>query len=310
MSVLISGSLAYDTVFVHEGHFCDTLLAETLSCLNVTFQAQSMRKTLGGCAGNIAYSLKQLGGDPLIWTAVGGDADPYLAHLSAQGIRTEAITVVPETYTAQAVITTDSHGCQLTTFHSGAMEYAAGLPFPQGTIDLAILAPTTHEPLLAHAKALHARSIPFLLDTGQTTPLFSGEELLTLMRQAIGVCFSEYEAELYCEKTGLRLADLAQLSTLYITAGSRGSDVWHQGVVTHIAAQTTTAIDPVGAGDAHRGGLLWGLSHGLTPIESARLGSLIAARKVSVAGPAYHYSLNEARLDWQDLYGTPPERLR
>ena len=166
MSILISGSLAYDTVFDHEDTFLNTIKGDAIDHLNVTFQASGMRRTIGGCAGNIAYSLKQLGGDPLIWTAVGCDAGAFMVHLENHNIPTDGISTYMDTYSAQAVITTDKNGCQLTTFYSGAMAYADKIPFPKKDVSLAILAPTTHDPLLAHAAALKKRGIPYLLATG------------------------------------------------------------------------------------------------------------------------------------------------
>lgn len=133
MSILISGSLAYDTVFDHEDTFLNTIKGDAIDHLNVTFQASGMRRTIGGCAGNIAYSLKQLGGDPLIWTAVGCDAGAFMVHLENHNIPTDGISTYMDTYSAQAVITTDKNGCQLTTFYSGAMAYADKIPFPKKT---------------------------------------------------------------------------------------------------------------------------------------------------------------------------------
>lgn len=162
MSVIISGSIAYDTVFTHEGRFADTLRAEALDRLNVTLQADSMRRTYGGCAANIAYSLKQLGEDPLVWTAVGRDADDYLRHLERQGIRTDGVTVMPNEWTAQCMITTDRDGNQLATFSPGAMAHADRLPWPDDTgIVCGILAPSVRSTLLAHAKAFVSHGIPF-----------------------------------------------------------------------------------------------------------------------------------------------------
>lgn len=310
MSVLISGSLAYDTVFEHEGQFSDHLLADQIAHLNLTFQASAMRRTLGGCAGNIAYSLRRLGGDPFIWTAVGKDITEYLQHLKVHDIRTDGITIVPQTYSAQAIITTDQSGCQLTTFYSGAMDYADQLPFPdaeRNRLTLAILAPTTREPLLAHAKACQTHDLPYLLDTGQTTPLFEGETLLDLVSHSVGVCFSDYEAELYEQKTGLNARALSRLGTVvYQTHGEHGASVWINGQHHAIPTPHVQAVDPVGAGDAFRGGLLHGLTLGLSPIDSARLGCLMGAVKVQHAGPNYTYSLTQARQDWKTMWGEAP----
>ncbi len=312
MAVLISGSIAFDTVFEHAGRFSDAILPDAIPSLNLTFQAQAMRRSIGGCAGNIAYALRQLGGTPLIWTAVGGDAAPLLEHLKRHDIDTSEIVVIQETYSAQAVITTDANGCQLTTFFSGAMQYADRIAFPkERTIELAILAPTTEKPLLAHAKALRSRAIPYLLDTGQTTPLFSGEQLLMLAEHAAGVCYSDYEQELYREKTGLDAAALsARTGAVFCTHGAEGSTVWIAGEPHPVHAVPTMAVDPVGAGDAYRGGLLFALARGLNPLIAARVGSLIAAQKVAAAGPTYRYSLEAMLHDYQCVYKeAPPETL-
>lgn len=258
MSVIISGSIAYDTVFTHEGRFADTLRAEALDRLNVTLQADSMRRTYGGCAANIAYSLKQLGGDPLVWTAVGRDADDYLRHLERQGIRTDGVTVMPNEWTAQCMITTDRDGNQLATFSPGAMAHADRLPWPDDTgIVCGILAPSVRSTLLAHAKAFVSHGIPFIFDPGQTTPLFSGDELLALTRAAACVAFSDYEALMIEEHTSLSPAELSRLTgAVFCTHGSQGSSVWQKGEETVIPAPKVEAVDPVGAGDAYRGGLL------------------------------------------------------
>lgn len=221
MSVIISGSIAYDTVFTHEGRFADTLRAEALDRLNVTLQADSMRRTYGGCAANIAYSLKQLGGDPLVWTAVGRDADDYLRHLERQGIRTDGVTVMPNEWTAQCMITTDRDGNQLATFSPGAMAHADRLPWPDDTgIVCGILAPSVRSTLLAHAKAFVSHGIPFIFDPGQTTPLFSGDELLALTRAAACVAFSDYEALMIEEHTSLSPASRARSSAPMAAKGA------------------------------------------------------------------------------------------
>ena len=294
MSVIISGSIAYDTVFTHEGYFADTLRNEALDRLNVTLQAASMRRTFGGCAANIAYSLKQLGGDPLVWTAVGRDAGDYLQHFARLNIRKDGITVMPNEWTAQCTITTDIGGNQLATFSPGAMAHAGNLPWPQDAgISCGILAPSCRDTLLAHAKAFISHNLPFIFDPGQTTPLFSGDELLALTKASCAIAFSDYEALLIEERTGLSPAGLSQLTNaVFCTHGGRGSSVWQRGVETLINTPKVNAVDPVGAGDAYRGGLLWGMTQGLDPIKSAVAGSFMGATKAASVGPSYAIDFN------------------
>lgn len=305
MSVIISGSIAYDTVFTHEGRFADTLRAEALDRLNVTLQADSMRRTYGGCAANIAYSLKQLGGDPLVWTAVGRDADDYLRHLERQGIRTDGVTVMPNEWTAQCMITTDRDGNQLATFSPGAMAHADRLPWPDDTgIVCGILAPSVRSTLLAHAKAFVSHGIPFIFDPGQTTPLFSGDELLALTRAAACVAFSDYEALMIEEHTSLSPAELSRLTgAVFCPHGSQGSSVWQKGEETVIPAPKVEAVDPVGAGDAYRGGLLWGMERGLDAVSCAIAGTVMGAAKATATGPSYR--INAELVEKAVREGTP-----
>lgn len=267
MSVIISGSLAFDTVFEHHGRFADTLHADAIEHLNLTFQADAMRRTLGGCAGNIAYSLKVLGGDPLIWTAAGQDAAPFFEHFKAHDITTDGIVTLADHWTAQCVITTDTLGNQLTTFHPGAMAKADKIPWPhQADITLGILAPSCRNTLLAHAQAYQAHGIPFIFDPGQITPLFTADELIHLSESAMAVAFSDYEATLIEKTTGLNTAQLSHHAKLiFCTHGSEGSSLWENGHETLVPSTPVKAVDPVGAGDAYRGGLLFGFTHGLSP---------------------------------------------
>lgn len=289
MSVIISGSLAFDTVFEHHGRFSDTLYSDAIRHLNLTFQADTMRRTLGGCAGNIAYSLKQLGGTPLIWTAVGSDATPFFEHFQTHDIATEGIVTLSDAWTAQCVITTDRLGNQLTTFHPGAMAKADTIPWPnRNDITLGILAPSCRHTLLAHARTYIEHDIPFIFDPGQITPLFTAAELIALSETAIAVTFSDYEATMIEKTTGLNPCELSKHAKLVIcTHGATGSSLWENGHETFISAPTVKAIDPVGAGDAYRGGLLYGFTLGLSPFKCAQLGTLMGATKVSVDGPTY-----------------------
>lgn len=305
MQTIISGSIAYDTIYDFPEHFADTLKSESLDYLNLTFEARSMRKAFGGCAGNIALSLKALGGDPLIWAAAGQDFQPYFHFLKEHRIRTEGIGIYPDDWTAQCTITTDIKGCQLTTFLKGAAERAGDVPLKDiSSADMAILAPSCKNTTLAHAKRLSENSIPFLLDLGQTTPLFTGKEYLSLLENAFATAFSDYEADLIRSMTGLNARELSlRGKTVFQTHGSQGSTVWENGEPTEIGTPLVNRVkNPVGAGDFYRGGLLWGLSQGFNNIVSAQIGSIMGAARVT--GDDLH--LPRLRLSYEHLWGKAP----
>ena len=305
MATIISGSVAYDTIFDFSDRFADSLRSEALEHLNLTFEASSMRKAFGGCAANIACSLKALGGEPIVWTAAGKDIGMYLEFFRQRGIRTDGIAIHEDEWSAQCVITTDKAGCQLTTFLCGAMERAGDAPFPDDpNIDMAILAPSTRKPMLLHAKAFAERRIPFILDLGQTTPQYSGEEYLDLLDLAFATAVSDYEADLVREMTGLDTRALSlRGKTVFQTHGAAGSTVWIDGEDCFIETpRIDRAINPVGAGDYYRGGLLWGLTHGLDALASARLGAVMgAARAANI-----DIDRKKAKAAYENRWGNAP----
>ena len=207
MSVLITGSVAYDTIFSHEGEFARQLSGD-LRNLNTTFLASSMRRDFGGCAANIALAMKRLGGDPVIWGALGMDGEDYLARFRSFGISTEGLQCFPDVYTAQCVIFTDSLGSQLAVFHPGAMKRSREVPWPRREgkdhrPKLAILSPGGKETTLNAANECVSRGIPYLFDVGQELNLFSAEELESLLSRSFGIAYSDFEAEGFEAKTGL-----------------------------------------------------------------------------------------------------------
>ena len=125
MSALICGSFAYDNIMVFQGYFKNHILPDKIHMLNVSFLVEEMRREYGGCAGNIAYNLHLLGGDPIPMGVVGSDFSPYAAWMEECGLDRTHVAQIKEAFTAQAFITTDLDDNQITAFHPGAMNYSA-----------------------------------------------------------------------------------------------------------------------------------------------------------------------------------------
>ena len=288
MSILISGSVAIDIILEFGGRFADHILPEQIDKLSVSFLAPQMRSDYGGCAGNIAYALKQLGGTPLPLASVGRDGGHYLDRLRQLGISTEHVAVLEDCYTAQCTIMTDQQQNQITAFHPGAMSHAHLNPVPADTpITLAIVSPNGKEAMQQHAQQLHAAGIPFFFDPGPGLPLFHGEELQQLVDLATWVTVNDYEAHLLCERLGYDRAALSrQLRGLVVTLGEQGCEVWVDGACREVAAVTPAAVvDPTGCGDAWRGALLYGLEQGWDLVRCAKLGNYLGALKIAHRGP-------------------------
>src|SRR5881628_59178 len=185
MSAVICGSLAFDTIMGFEGRFAEQILPDQLHVLNVSFLVPSLRREFGGCAGNIAYNLAALGGEPIVLAAIGADGADYLARLRSWGTTTDHVREVAEAFTAQAFIITDRDNNQITAFHPGAMQWAHETAVPaRSDIRIAIVAPDGRSAMLDHARQLAAAGVPFIFDPGQGLPMFDGPELRTFVDAA------------------------------------------------------------------------------------------------------------------------------
>ncbi|MCX7815249.1 MAG: carbohydrate kinase family protein [Tepidimonas ignava] len=287
MTILVCGSLAFDTIMDFEGRFADHILPDQLHILNVAFVVPALRREFGGCAGNIAYGLRQLGAPVRPVATLGDDGRHYLQRLRALGVDIDAIRVLGEHYTAQAMIMTDRDNNQITAFHPGAMALAHTNPVADTSgVPLAILSPDGKQATWEHAHQLHAAGVPFVFDPGQGLPMFSGEELLRLVELADWAALNDYEARLLCDRTGLTLAQLSRhLRALVVTLGEHGCDVWVEGTATRVPGEPASAIvDPTGCGDAFRAALLYGLAQGWPVLRAARLGNRIGALKIATRG--------------------------
>ena len=294
MSAVICGSLAFDTIMSFEGRFSEQILPDQLHILNVSFLVPALRREFGGCAGNIAYALKQLGGHPLPMATVGSDGAEYVARFEALGIATEFVREVSDTYTAQAMIMTDRDNNQITAFHPGAMMQAHITEIAaREDIKLGIISPDGRDAMLQHAEQFKAAGIPFVFDPGQGLPMFDGKELAHFVDLATWVTVNDYEARLLSDRTGLSCAELSQrVQGLIVTLGAEGSEVWIAGEKTVVPPVKALAmLDPTGCGDAFRAALLFGLEKGWSLLKCAELGNRVGAHKIAHRG-GQNYTLD------------------
>lgn len=292
MPALICGSLAFDTITTFPGRFAEQILPEQVHILNVSFLVPTLRREFGGCAGNIAYTLSQLGGEPVVLAALGSDGADYLQRLASWNVSTEHVATIADSFTAQAIIITDSSNNQITAFHPGAMQAAQRTPVPaRADLRIAIIAPDGRDAMIEHAAQLADAGIPFVFDPGQGLPMFDGPELKRFVAQARWVAVNDYEARMLCDRTGETLESLStsHLAGVIVTLGAEGCDVWEQGQRTHVpGTPATEVVDPTGCGDAFRGALLYGLERGWPLHRCVELGNRIGALKIASRGGQNH----------------------
>jgi len=307
-AALICGSVAYDTILQFQDRFKSHILPDKIHILNVSFLVPDMRREFGGCAANIAYSLKLLGDRGVPMATAGHDFAPYAKRMLAQGIPIDHIKVVEETFTAQAFITTDLDDNQITAFHPGAMQHAHlnRVSDAGPGMALGIVAPDGRQAMIEHAAQFAAAKIPFIFDPGQGLPMFGGEELKSFIAQARWVAVNDYEWGMLQQKTGFTVADItAQVEALVVTRGAEGSIVYTGGrTLTVPCARPEAVVDPTGCGDAYRAGLIHGLLHGLDWETTGRVASLMGAIKIESRGPQNH-EFTQAEFDrrYRDNFG-------
>jgi len=297
MSVLICSSLAYDTIMVFPERFKDHILPDKVHMLNVSFTVPEMRRQFGGVAGNIAYNLKMLGGEPYPMATVGDDFGPYQRRLESLGISTRYIRHLEGEFTAQAFITTDVDDNQITAFHPGAMQESQlnKVADTEG-MTLGIVAPDSREAMLQHSRDFERHGIPHIFDPGQAMTLFDGDDLRTFIRQANWVIVNSYEFQLIRERTDMSQQQIAkQLNALIITHGGDGSIlVTREGEQQIEAVEPTAILDPTGCGDAYRAGLIYGIQHDLDLVTACRIGAVMGSLKIAAQGPQNHvHTLDE-----------------
>ena len=307
MSALICGSLAYDTIMVFPERFKQHILPDKIHILNVSFLVPKMRREFGGVAGNIAYNLKLLGGDPYPMATVGDDFGPYERHFDSLGISRRYVRHMEGEFTPQAFITTDLDDNQITAFHPGAMAHSAmnKVADTEG-IEIGIVAPDSKAAMQQHSRDFPAHGIPHIFDPGQAMILFDGDEMKGFVENATWIVCNDYECEVLQQRTELSLEEIAsQVEALIVTRGAEGCTIYTRTGSTPIEPTEAEAVkDPTGCGDAFRGGLIHALLNDYDLVTGARLGSLIGSIKVASQGPQNHRpSLDEIEQRFFESYG-------
>lgn len=288
--VLICGSVAFDTITVFEGHFKDHILADNIQSLSVSFFVPTMRKEFGGCAGNIAYNLRLLGGSPVPVGTVGADAADYIVYMQQLGIDTSRVRVLADMFTPQCFITTDLDNNQIASFHPGAMTRSAENDLSGCKAAWGIVAPDAKDGMFAHARRMHAQGIPFIFDLGQAMPLFSGDDINEMLKLARILTANDYEASVVEQRTGRSMQEIAKsMQAVIVTRGAEGATLYADGKESHIEpVKAEHVVDPTGCGDAHRAGLLYGLTQNWSLVDACRLANVMGSFKIGSRGPQNH----------------------
>jgi adenosine kinase len=312
MKLLVTGSIAYDTIMVFPDRFRNHLLPDQLHILNVCFMTPEMRREYGGTAGNIAYNLRLLGEAPLVMATVGEDIDGYLARFKVLGIDARLLTRIAGQFTAQAFITTDLDDNQIIAFHPGAMNHSHENRVTRELgAGLAIIGPDGKEGMLQHARQCAELGVPFVFDPGQGLPMFSGDEIAGFLRQADYVAVNDYEAKLLEEKTGRTLEQISgDVEALIFTLGGKGSVILSKGKRHEIpCVEAEAVVDPTGCGDAYRAGMLYGIARGWDWPSCGRLGSLMGSIKIAQRGAQNHApTADEIESRFHSAFGYSPWR--
>ncbi len=308
----VSGSLAFDRIMTFPGHFEDHILPEKLHFLNVCFPIDHIEEKRGGTAGNIAYSLALLGEPSSVYATVGRDFSLYGSELAQLGVNLDGVKVNDAAYTACAYITTDQAGNQITGFCPSAMTVPS---FPEKTPqvqkgDWAIIGPGNPDDMVSLAGFYRENAIPFIFDPGQQITTFDGARLSSCIDGAAVLIGNDYEIDLV-EKlsacTREQLLDKA--GAVIVTFGGKGSLVMQKGEKDAAipAVQADAVLDPTGAGDSYRSGLLKGLHAGMGVVFSAKLGAVSSSFCVEKCGTQVHsFTMEQFRKRYEAAFGPMP----
>ena len=307
MSIVVTGSIAFDYLMSFPGKFTEHFLPEHMQRVSLSFLVDSMDKRRGGCAPNIAYTLALLGERPLLMGTAGQDFGEYRQWLEAAGIDTSLVKQVPDKFTASFFCSTDSENNQIASFYTGAMAHAAELSFRTVKhCGLVIISPNDPAAMVQYAEECRTLKIPFIFDPGQQCARMSGDELRDGLTGAKVVVANDYEFELIRQKTGLGEDDVLRVAeALIVTRGEHGCVIHERGARTDVpAVPPHRIVDPTGVGDAFRGGLLKGMASGAPYEVSARIGAVAATYALEhLGGSSHSYTAEEFRARYETRFG-------
>ena len=310
MSVLVTGSIAYDYIMQFPGYFKDHILPDQIENISVSFLVDSMKKNLGGVATNIAYNLALLGERPKIMATVGQDFADYRDWLELAGVDTSAIVEIPGDFTASFFVSTDGSNNQIAMFYTGAMAHAHELSIKErargSRVDLVVISPNDPRAMVQYARECKELRLPYIYDPSQQIVRLNGEELADGVRGSMMTIVNEYEFEMLKNKTGWTDAMVAaQTQSLIVTRGDKGSTIQVDGASIAIpAVPARRAADPTGVGDAYRAGVIKGYLKQLPWQTTGRLGSLAATYALEEYGTQNHrYELGEFVARYRDAFG-------
>ncbi len=292
MKIVITGSIAYDYLMSFPGKFADMILPEQLQNISLSFLVDSMQKQRGGVAPNIAYTMALLNGRATIMATAGQDFTDYRAWLDEQGVDTSAIVEIEDDFCASFFVNTDQDQNQIASFYTGAMAHAGRLTFAEYApdADLAIISPNDPGAMLAYAAECKQRNIPYIYDSSQQTIRLSGEELYAGLDGCYLLSVNDYEFNLIQDRTGLSEDKILQkVGGLLVTKGADGSRLVMDGQEYHIpAVPPREMVEPTGAGDAFRAGLMRGMQLNLPWDIAGRMGALAATYVLEQLGTQNH----------------------
>ena len=308
MQILVSGSIAYDRIMPFPGRFADHIMPDKIHILNVCFLVNGVNEKFGGTAGNIAYTLRLLGEKPRILASVGGkDFANYVQWLEKLEMDQTGIRIIPDELTASAYITTDQSDNQITGFNPAAMNHSSEYDFstvaPQDT--LAVVAPGNLQDMAEYSRIYREKGVRYIFDPGQNIPAFSGEQMLEMLTGAEILISNDYELEMIMKNTGVDRAELlTRVKTIITTLGEQGCTVLRPGEETRLAAaKVSKVVDPTGAGDCFRAGLIKGLVEGRDVTEATKVALTSAAYAVEHHGTQeHHFTVKEFWARYADNF--------